>query len=69
MSAISGVGSANGQQMTELLEAQSAQMAELLQTLSLGGMDFAEKLVRLNAEAQVNAARQQTVGQVLNLYI
>jgi hypothetical protein len=67
MSTIGGVGS--NPAMAELLQAQNEQMAQLLQTMTSGNIELSEKLVRLNVETQLQASEQQTISQVLDMYI
>ena len=67
MTSISAVSS--GSAMAELVKAQSEQLAEVMKAATGANIELAEKLVRLSAEAQVEAAKHATVAQILDLYI
>ena len=68
MTSINGVSSSYAE-MTELLKAQAEQMAKLMQIATQGNIDMARKLAGMSAEAGVEAAKQDVVGQVLDMYV
>jgi hypothetical protein len=66
MNAISGVNS--NAAMTELIQAQSKQLAELLSAATTQNVEMAKKLVRLSAESQLQANHLAIVQGALDLY-
>lgn len=67
MTSINGVNSYAA--MSELLQAQSKQLAEVMTMATNSGIDMAMKLAVLSAQSHVEAAKQGVVGQVLDMFV
>ena len=67
MTSINGVNSYAA--MSELLQAQSKQLGEVMKAAVQSDVDMARKLAAMSAEMQIEASRQDVIGQVVDLYV
>lgn len=55
--------------MAELLKAQAKQLGELMQTAVDKDVELARKLATVSAKVQIESAKQEVIGQVLDMYM